>query len=311
MSFTSDIKSELCKLRIRQRDHQLSVLAGLTQTCGTLLLARNPELYYQSESLPVINLISSLAGQLYQLEPVISIKKQEHRRNPLSVVTVRGSTCRDLLLDTGILTYDADGLTLGKHIPDNLISEDPLRKCFMRGCFLGSGSCSTPESNYHLEISVRSYEFAESLAAVTSVFRLKARSTLRRGRPVMYLKGDDVSGFLAMIGASAAALKFEEVRAVKDYRNYINRTSNCETANIDKAVTAGLLQLRAIETIEEHMTLSKLPAPLYEAAMLRLQHPEATLQELADIAEIGKSGMNHRFSRLIAIAEEYGDNRHE
>ena len=109
----------------------------------------------------------------------------------------------------------------------------------------------------------------------------------------------------ALMGASGAALRFEDVRAEKDYRNYINRRSNCETANIDKTVTAGLLQLQAIERIEERMPLSELPAPLYEAARLRMQYPDATLQELADLAEIGKSGMNHRFARLLALAKEF------
>ena len=52
------------------------------------------------------------------------------------------------------------------------------------------------------------------------------------------------------------------------------------------------------------MGLNQLPAPLYEAALLRLNHPEATLLELAELAEIGKSGMNHRLSRLVRIAKE-------
>ena len=52
------------------------------------------------------------------------------------------------------------------------------------------------------------------------------------------------------------------------------------------------------------MPLTDLPAPLYEAARLRLAHPDATLQELADLAEIGKSGMNHRLARLMRLAAE-------
>ncbi len=83
-----------------------------------------------------------------------------------------------------------------------------------------------------------------------------------------------------------------------------NRTNNCDTANIGKTVNASTLQRQAIEIIEERMGLDRLPAPLYEAATLRMNHPEATLQELAEMAEIGKSGMNHRLERLIRIARE-------
>ena len=126
----------------------------------------------------------------------------------------------------------------------------------------------------------------------------------RREKPVVYLKGDEVSAFLALIGANASVLKFESARSERDFRNYVNRTTNCETANIEKTVFASTEQIGAIETIEERMGLNRLPAPLYEAALLRLNHPEATLQELADLAEIGKSGMNHRLSRLVRIAKE-------
>ena len=82
-----------------------------------------------------------------------------------------------------------------------------------------------------------------------------------------------MAGFLALVGASAAALSFEDTRAVRDYRNYLNRRNNCETANIGKTINAGLDQLRAIEAIEARMPLSELPAPLYEAARLRLAPP--------------------------------------
>ncbi|MPM42838.1 putative sporulation transcription regulator WhiA [bioreactor metagenome] len=126
----------------------------------------------------------------------------------------------------------------------------------------------------------------------------------RKDRVIVYLKGEEVAGFLALVGANAPALAFENVRAERDFRNYVNRTNNCDTANIGKTVNASTLQRQAIEIIEERMGLDRLPAPLYEAATLRMNHPEATLQELAEMAEIGKSGMNHRLERLIRIARE-------
>jgi len=155
-----------------------------------------------------------------------------------------------------------------------------------------------------LEIVTRSGAFAEQLRAKILAAGADAKIMLRREKPVVYLKGDDVSSFLALIGASGSALKFESARAERDFRNYLNRTTNCETANIDKTVSASAEQRAAIELIEEHRGLNHLPAPLYEAAMLRLSHPDATLQELADLAELGKSGMNHRLARLVRIAKE-------
>ena len=109
-----------------------------------------------------------------------------------------------------------------------------------------------------------------------------------------------------MVSASsnAAVIRFENARTEKDYRNYMNRTSNCDTANIGKTVNASVDQRNAILRIEERIGIRSLSSPLLEAALLRLNNPDATLAELAELAGIGKSGMNHRLNRLIALAEE-------
>lgn len=90
-------------------------------------------------------------------------------------------------------------------------------------------------------------------------------------------------------------LEFENVRIVKEMRNNVNRVVNCETANLNKVVQAAV-QRRAYVYIEKHLGLGKLPLTLRETAELRLNHPDASLNELADLSEgkIGKSGINHR-----------------
>lgn len=305
MSFSSDIKNELCKLKVRSKEQQLAVLCGLTQTCSTLRLSKNPRVIYQSESEPVVRLVASLSENLYALDAEVGVREQEHRSIPLSIVLVSGPKSKDMLMDTGILHADSDGVSFQKQIPENILKNESDRACFLRGAFLGSGSCSSPEVAYHLEISSRTEDFAASMAEIICSFGLSAKCSLRKGRHLVFISGDDVAGFLALIGATNASLHLEDIRAQKDYRNYLNRTNNCETANIGKTVNASYTQLHAIEILEQHMHLTELPGPLYEAARLRMQHPQATLQELADLAEIGKSGMNHRMTRIIALAKEY------
>ncbi len=304
MSFSTDIKEELCRIRVKGEEQRRALLAGLTQTCASLRLSRTPQVFYQSESASVVRLIAQLVGSLYALDATSARREQEHRKAPLSVVTFSGADCRKLLVDAGVLSEQAGALSFIKQIPAALVSDPECRRAFLRGAFLGSGSCSDPASGYHLEIVCRTDAFAEELVQQIGSLGPVAKRTERKGRDIVYLKGDDVAGFLALTGASAAALAFENARTERDFRNYINRTSNCETANIGKTVAAGLQQLSAIEAIERHMPLTDLPAPVYEAARLRLQYPDATLQELADLAEIGKSGMNHRLARLIRIAKE-------
>ena len=129
--------------------------------------------------------------------------------------------------------------------------------------------------------------------------------TERKDRFVIYLKeGDDVTGFLALIGADSAALSFENVRAEKDMRNYINRTNNCESANTDKQVIASLKQQAAIKMILSHIPFERLPQSLRETIELRLNNPDASLAQLAELAGIQRSGMNHRLLRLLEMASK-------
>jgi DNA-binding protein WhiA len=303
MSFSSNAKENLVKIRVRPRVQRLAQLSGLTHTCGALYVGRNRGAVYSTETLAVGKHILSLASSLFQLESIIELSEREHRR-PLTVVTLYGGEAESLLFETGLLCAKDDGTGFGDVAPESLLVDEESRRAFLRGAFLGSGSCANPYRGYHLEIVARSAAFAAQVQGMIGEFELDARTMVRKDRFVIYLKGDDVSGFLALVGASGSALKFEDVRAERDFRNYVNRTNNCDTANIGKTVNASALQRQAIDIIEERMGLNRLPGPLYEAAVLRMNHPDATLQELADLAEIGKSGMNHRLTRLIRIARE-------
>ena len=303
MSFSSSAKEDIVKIRLKSNPIRLAQLSGLVHTCGALTIGRGRGAAFSTESLAVGRLIVSLSSALYTLESTIELSERERRR-PLTLVTLLGDDAERLLLDTGLLLREDGAFSIGETIPEKLLADDECRRAFLRGAFLGSGSCTNPYRGYHLEIVARSQAFAEQLLSVLSVFGPEAKTMLRREKPVVYLKGDEVSAFLALIGANASVLKFESARSERDFRNYVNRTTNCETANIEKTVLASTDQVSAIEIIEERMGLNRLPAPLYEAALLRLNHPEATLQELADLAEIGKSGMNHRLTRLVRIAKE-------
>jgi len=303
MSFSSTAKEDLVKIRLKTREQRLAQLAGLIHTCGALYVGRGRGASFSSETLAVGKHISSLASSLYQLDSTIELSRRERRR-PLTLVTLRGDEAETMLLDSGLLVSEADGYRIGETVPNSLLMDEECRRAFLRGAFLGSGSCANPYRGYHLEIVARSAAFAEQLREAVRSFGPEAKVMFRREKHVLYLKGDEVAAFLALIGASGSALNFESARAERDFRNYVNRTTNCETANIEKTVNAATEQRLAIELIEEHTGLNRLPAPLYEAAMLRLSHPDATLQERADLAEIGKSGMNHRLTRLVRIAKE-------
>ena len=305
MSFSTDCKEELIKIRIRQPELRLAQLSGMTLSAGGIRISRQPVLFYRTENESVANHIASMAASLYRVDAQVREKIVEHRKKPYYEVVLSGEQTAELMRETGALKTEEGGYSLMRDVPPTVFTDEDAARAFLRGCFLGSGSCVDPKHGYHLELIFRSETVAEEAAHLMNAFHLHARRSVRKGdRFLVYLKeGDDVSGMLALIGANVAAMELENVRVEKDMRNYINRTSNCETANLDKQVVASIRQRAAITAIDKHYGISSLPASLQQAAQLRMSHPDATMQELADLAEIQKSGMYHRLERLMKLAE--------
>lgn len=305
MSFSSDCKEELIRIHVKNPEQRLCMLSGSTFTAGGIRISLKPSLFYHTENPSAAKHVASIALSLYRTDAIVEEKIVEHRKKPIYEVKLSGEEIDRLMQDTGAVVRTEQGIRLMNEVPAVVFRNEENQRAFLRGCFLGGGSCVDPKRGYHLEIVFRSESVANAVHGIMRGFRLHARISVRNGdRYLVYLKdGDDVSGMLALIGASSSALALENVRVEKDMRNYINRTNNCETANLDKQVVASIRQQAAIAVIDRTIGIRSLPASLQQAAQLRLAHPDATVQELADLAEIQKSGMYHRLDRLMKLAE--------
>ena len=180
------------------------------------------------------------------------------------------------------------------------------RKAFLRGAFLVAGSMSDPNKSYHLEIVCHQLPQAEEVCKVMRTFDTDPHIVERKSHFVVYLKeGSQIATILGVMGASKAYMELENIRILKDMRNSVNRQVNCEAANIHKTVSAAVRQAEDIACIENHGGLTQLPENLREAAVLRLEYPDLSLEELGKRATppIGKSGINHRLRRIGQIAE--------
>ena len=182
------------------------------------------------------------------------------------------------------------------------------RRAYLRGAFLAAGSVSNPENSYHLEIYTDYQKQADDIAALIDTFGLAAKVTARKNGYLVYIKdSEQIVEFLNVIGAHNALLNFENVRILKDIRNRINRLVNFETANVNKTVEAAVKQAEAIRIIDQFAGLESLEEPLQQLASLRIQNPEASLQELGEMLNppLGKSGVNHRMRKLEKIAKKF------
>ena len=193
-------------------------------------------------------------------------------------------------------------ILLGGEVNEFLDNEN-LGKSIVRGSFLGSGSINNPENKYHLEIIFNSKQNMEFIKQILNRFDIKMKSL----NNTLYIKdGEEMSKFLAFVGASISVLKFEEIRVIRDMRNNVNRIVNCETANLNKTINASIKQIDDINYIIKMNKFHELSESLQEIAKLRLENPEVSLVELGRmlINPIGKSGVNYRLKAISEFADE-------
>ena len=97
----------------------------------------------------------------------------------------------------------------------------------------------------------------------------------------IYIKdGEEISKFLAFIGANKSVLEFEQIRVQREMNNKINRLVNCKTANLNKVLNASVEQINAIKKLKETGKFNKMDKSLQELAELRLEYPDLPLSEL-------------------------------
>lgn len=188
-----------------------------------------------------------------------------------------------------------------------------LDECCIRsillGSFLSSGYLTNPYSDYHLEILFKNKSLAEYYFNLLSVIEFSPKLLKRtKGKShtyVIYIKeADQISTFLSIIGAANSLLKFEQIRVEKDVKNNINRSINCETANLSKTIKAAVVQLNAIEKLKEKGKYDNLDDKLKEVASLREKYQDQSLESLANILKITKSGLKHRLDKIVKLAED-------
>jgi hypothetical protein len=177
------------------------------------------------------------------------------------------------------------------------------RRAFLRGLLLSAGSVSGGPGGPHVEFVLRDRSRARDLQRLLGESDVRSSHMERRGRQVVYLKGqEEIAGLLRLIGANRALLDFETSRVSRDVRNRLNRLLNAEEANLARTVRAADRQLQAIGRLEADGELERLADGLREAAAQRRRQPDADLDTLASSLGISRSAMNHRLRRLVELA---------
>ena len=296
MSFSSRIKEELSRHMSPARHCQIAEIAAILSLCGRIQISGDDHysIKIHTENVTVARKCFTLLRKTFNIKTDIVIRRHAGKDNWSYHLFWRG-----------------EELLAVKHADVQAVC---CKRAYIRGAFLAAGSMSDPTKSYHLEIVCAQEELAEHLKTLMNSFGTDAKIVQRKRMHVVYLKeGSQIVDMLNVMEAHVALLELENVRILKEMRNAVNRKVNCETANINKTVSAAVRQMEDIAYIRDTIGFDELPDGLKDVALTRLAYPDAALKELGSLLRepVGKSGVNHRLRKLSEIANKLRKNKEE
>ncbi len=297
MSFSTEVKNEILDYEERNFHCLNAELTAYILFCGELFGSDNGfNIVIRDSVKAVLNRAKALIYKLYEVE--VSIKGNE-------IVIDDGDLVQKIIENTKV--KDRGWSDYGYVVDPSVVSSMCCKRAFVRASFVVCGSIADPNKQYHMEFVSSDYDLMTDLKEIISEFGIDGKIIERKTYFVVYYKeGEQLVDLLNIMSAHKALLEFENLRVIKEVRNNINRKVNCETANLNKIVSASVRQSEAIEYIKNTVGLDFLPDNLRTMAIARLKNPDASLKVLGELVDppIGKSGVNHRLNKICEMASE-------
>lgn len=312
MNFTEEIKNEIISAPVPTKEGAVCMLSAFMRTSGSVI-SRGDFYGFEivTENERTAEFFTDLLENVFGLNLTVSGARFDvfSGRDKLAFQCV-GEKAENLLKDIGVLGEDKDGKYVNFATDDSLLSDETAMTFYIKGAFLGGGSCTIPDESsysrtgYHFEIVFSNKTVASGFCEILAEFEILAKLVARKDSAVVYVKSKEVvSDLLNVMSCFKCLEKLGKIVEHKDRQNNANRVTNCSVSNIDKTVTASVKQVRAIEIISETIGLKSLERPLFEVAMCRLADTNASMRELSERLGISKSCLNHRMRKILDIAQ--------
>ena len=305
MAMTESVKDELARLAITKpccRKAEVSALlrfaGGLHVVAGKIMVEVEVDAAQTARRLRKD--ISEIYGHESELSVVTSSGMRKGSRYVVRVIADGEALARQ----TGLI--DANNRPV-RGLPPQVVSAALCdAESAWRGAFLAHGTLTEPGRSSALEISCPGPEAA--LALVGAARRLGITAKAREVRSVdrvVIRDGDAIGALLTKIGAHDSVLAWEERRMRREVRATANRLANFDDANLRRsaraAVAASARVARALEILG-----NEIPNHLVQAGKLRIEHGQASLEELGSLASppMTKDAIAGRIRRLLAMADK-------
>lgn len=296
MSFTAEVKNEI----INNELSDVALISRLSSIISNSVIEENVRIL--TENANIARYIFDKFKDIFKINAKVVVRSgYNYNKNYIYI----------LEFDDKVLL---DRLGIGKNkIPENfIIDDDEMKKAYISGAFLMSGSINDPKkSQYHLELLFDNKEYALFFMNLLNSYYLNSKYLKRDNKYMVYIKeSEKISDFLRIINTSNALFYYEDYRIYRDHKNMANRLNNCEQANVDKMIQAATNQINEIKLIKDNGCFELLDDKLKEVCVYRERYPESSLQELSEIISletnnyITKSGLNHRLKKISEFANK-------
>lgn len=311
MSFSSKVKKELAEHISNAAHCRIAELAALISMCGSIMIDEKNQygIRVRTETESTARKVKKLLWKTFHVETDITTRENAYSRiGKTYTLTVRDNQEAMKILQATKLMNDAGDIEENFSVTNNIvIMKDCCKRAFIRGAFMAAGSISDPNKSYHFEIKCNSKKKSEQLINLLKNFNIDGKMVARKGSYVVYIKeGEGIVDVLNVMEAHVSLMEMENIRILKGMSNYYNRQVNCETANIKKTVATSVRQIEDINYIIKNKGIGYLPPKLQDIAQVRIENPDASLQELGEMLNppLGKSGVNHRLRKICQIADD-------
>ncbi|WP_300357639.1 DNA-binding protein WhiA [Fusobacterium sp.] len=289
MSYTYQVKNEIIKKAGYTLKGKIAELRGILDAKNAIF---PDHIELKLESIELANRVYKILKEISQLKLNVKYSTSknfgEHNIYIIGILNQKGFKDFLKLLDD----------YRGKNIQED---EEKIAG-FVRGLFLSTGYIKSPEKEYALDFFIDNEEIADELYEILVGLGKKVSKTKKRNKNLVYLRNsEDIMDILVINGSIKEFYKYEETTMMKDLKNKTIREMNWEVANETKTLNTGIRQIKQINYIGAKMGINNLTPVLEEVAFLRLQNPESSLQELAEMIGISKSGIRNRFRRIEEI----------
>ena len=296
MSFTAEVKNEI----INNELSDVALISRMSSIISNSVIEENVRIL--TENANIARYIFDKFKDIFKINAKVVVRSgYNYNKNYIYI----------LEFDDKVLL---DRLGIGKNkIPENfIIDDDEMKKAYISGAFLMSGSINDPKkSQYHLELLFDNKEYALFFMNLLNSYYLNSKYLKRDNKYMVYIKeSEKISDFLRIINTSNALFYYEDYRIYRDHKNMANRLNNCEQANVDKMIQAATNQINEIKLIRDNGCFELLDDKLKEVCVYRERYPESSLQELSEIISletnnyITKSGLNHRLKKISEFANK-------